>query len=354
MRKRYRELGFSLGLLSTGEKNCITDVPGVRVGHETLHAPLEGEDWACTGVTAVMPHEGNIFQDKVIATSHVFNGFGKSAGLVQLQELGRLESPVMLTNTFGVPAVTEGTLRYLFKHNKDIGDTTGTANVVVGECNDSYLNSIREFSVKPEHALKAIDKASTKKVCEGAVGAGTGMVCSEFKGGIGTSSRIVHLKSTSYTVGCLVLSNFGRREELLHYLPNTVKAGLVMEPEKESQRDGSIMIVLATDAPVSERQLKRISKRCGIGLGRTGSHMAHGSGDIVIAFSNAQLFSHNSESSTETVVQLREDHSVMADMFKAASETTHEAILNSLTSAETTSGRNNRTMEAFPYELFQV
>ena len=178
-RKKIRELGSKIGQLPTGSNNCITDVKGVHVGHVTLQYPLstEEDEWACTGVTAILPHERNIFQGKVVATSYVFNGFGKTTGLVQLNELGKLESPIMLTNTFGVPAVTQGTLEYLLERNPEIGESTGTVNIVVGECNDSYLNSIRTMPVKPEHAKEAIQKASTDKAEEGAVGAGTGMVC---------------------------------------------------------------------------------------------------------------------------------------------------------------------------------
>lgn len=353
MRKRYRELGFSVGTLPVGQKNCITDVSGVRVGHETVRYPLGGEDYACTGVTAILPHKGNVFQEKVIATSHVFNGFGKTTGLVQLNELGRLESPIMLTNTFGVPAVTQGVLEYLLENNEEIGDTTGTVNTVVGECNDSYLNSIRKFSVTAQHAQQAIHQATTESIVEGAVGAGSGMVCCGFKGGIGTSSRMVDSAAGSYTVGCLVLSNFGRKEDLLHYYPDLKnEAEPIEKSEQDMETDGSIMIVLATDAPVNERQLNRIAKRSGIGLGRTGSHMANGSGDIVIAFSNACTFPHDHESSVEKMTQLREDHPVMNDMFQAAAESVNEAILNSLTMAETTTGRKNRIIKGISYDSF--
>lgn len=353
MRKRYRELGFSIGKLPTGEKNCITDVPDVAVGHQTLQHNIDEENQACTGVTAILPHQENIFQNKVIAASHVLNGFGKSTGLVQLNELGRLESPIMLTNTFGVPQVAQGTLEYLLDQNTDIGNTTGTANVVVGECNDSYLNAIRKFPVTPRHAQQAITSASTKQVTEGAVGAGSGMVCCEFKGGIGTSSRVVNTEEETYMLGCLVLSNFGKKDDLLYYNKDMQHSEAVVDSQKPNQTDGSIMIVLATNAPVNERQLKRISKRSGIGLGRTGSHMANGSGDIVIAFSSASTLPHYQDSSLEKSVQLRDDHPIMTDLFTAASEATQEAILNSLTMAETTTGHKNRTVEAFPYYLLK-
>lgn len=350
-----RELGYTIGRLPTGAKNCITDVKGVQVGHVTLNFPIDkdSDEWACTGVTAILPHGGNIFREKVIAASYVFNGFGKSTGLVQVNELGLLESPIMLTNTFGVPSVTQGTLQYLLEQNPEIGETTDTVNIVVGECNDSYLNSIRQLPIQPEHALEAIHKASDEQVTEGAVGAGTGMVCFGFKGGIGCSSRVIKMDEIDekYTVGCLVLSNFGSQEELFIYnqfLQGQATSLDSLEPP-EYTTDGSIIIVLATDAPLNERQLQRVAKRCGIGLGRTGSHMGHGSGDIVIAFSTAQTMNHFSEEYKRLVTQLREDKPIMNALFTAAAEVTEEAILNSLSRAETTIGRKDRKVKELPY-----
>lgn len=351
MRKRYRDLGFTVGKLPTGNKNCITDVPGVAVGHKTLQYKIDEENSACTGVTAILPHQGNVFQHKVVAASYILNGFGKSTGLIQLNELGRLESPIMLTNTFGVPQAAQGALEYLLDHNDDIGDSTGTANVVVGECNDSYLNAIRHFPVQSHHAREAITSATTNQVEEGAVGAGAGMICCEFKGGIGTSSRVVNTDEETYTLGCLVLSNFGKKEDLLYYQQGMQDSGVTDDVHHPPQSDGSIMIVVATNAPVNERQLQRISKRCGIGLGRAGSHMANGSGDIVIAFSNAAPLPHYQTSAFEKTTQLRDDHRIMTDLFTAAAEATNEAIMNSLTMAETTTGHKNRKVEALPYEL---
>jgi D-aminopeptidase len=331
---KVRELGIKVGMLPTGTKNCITDVSGVMVGHVTLDYPLDesGNEYACTGVTAILPHNGNLFKEKVTGASYVINGFGKTTGLVQLNELGILESPIMLTNTFAVPAVTQGTLKYMLADNPEIGETTGTINIVVGECNDSHINSIRLFPVKPEHAIEAIKKASDQQAEEGAVGAGKGMVCFGYKGGIGSSSRIV----ADYKVGCLVLSNFGKEEEFRY----------IGDGQSLSETsDGSIIIVLATDAPLSDRQLLRLAKRCGIGLGRTGSHFSHGSGDIVIAFSTAHKISHFSEEVVETRVQFREDHPIMNQFFAAAAEAAEEAILNSLSQAETTKGRAGRVVE---------
>jgi len=350
---KVRDRGIHIGLLPTGEKNCITDVEGVLVGHVTLDYPLdESGKYACTGVTAILPHGGNLFQQKVTAASCILNGFGKTTGLVQVNELGVIESPIMLTNTFGVPAVTQGTLQYMLDKNEEIGDTTGTINIVVGECNDSHLNSIRECSVQPKHAIEAIQKASKSKASEGAVGAGKGMVCFGYKGGVGSSSRIVSAEGTevTYTIGCMVLSNFGEEYELL-----AERYGLKGNEEKSTitPTDGSIIIVLATDAPLSSRQLLRVIKRCGIGLGRIGSHFSHGSGDIVIGFTTAHNIPHSTNKLIETRPQLREDHPMMNRLFTATAEVTEEAILNSLSQAETTVGRDGNVVNAYLFNFNQ-
>ncbi|MFE8699268.1 P1 family peptidase [Cytobacillus sp. FJAT-54145] len=346
---KIRNRGVKVGRLSPGTKNCITDVEGVKVGHVTLDFPLDETDYACTGVTAILPHGGNLFRNKVTAASYVLNGFGKTTGLVQINELGVIESPIMLTNTFGVPAVTQGTLEHMLEQNPEIGDTTGTINVVVGECNDSHLNSIRKFPVRPEHALEAIHNASTDVASEGAVGAGKGMVCFGYKGGIGSSSRVViHKKSKKeYKVGCLVLSNFGKKEEF--QFAKYCVSGQNEDGLNETS-DGSIMIVLATDAPLSDRQLLRVAKRCGIGLGRTGSHYSHGSGDIVIAFSTSHRITHVHDEEFENRQFLREDHPIMNELFTAAAEATEEAILNSLSQAVTTKGRGGNVVYQYPFE----
>ncbi|MGA3601990.1 P1 family peptidase [Lysinibacillus agricola] len=344
---KVREKGIFIGTLSTGEKNCITDVAGVRVGHVTLDEKMNEEGaYACTGVTAILPHEGNLFQHKVTAASYVLNGFGKTTGLVQVNELGVIESPIMLTNTFAVPAVTQGTLQYMLDTNSEIGQSTGTINIVVGECNDSFLNSIRECPVTPEHAKDAIRKASNETAEEGAVGAGKGMMCFGYKGGIGSSSRLVIHESTNYTVGCMVLSNFGHSSE---FLAHQYRVSKDQHESTISPTDGSIIIILATDAPLSSRQLTRVIKRCGIGLGRTGSHFSHGSGDIVIGFTTAHRIAHTSDQLVETRTQLREDHPIMNQLFAAAAEATEEAIVNSLSQAQTTVGRNGHKVEAYQF-----
>ncbi|MFJ7951753.1 P1 family peptidase [Lysinibacillus sp. NPDC096418] len=353
MQKKIREMGIVIGKLPVGMKNCITDVAGVQVGHKTLDYEINQEGaYACTGVTAILPHGGDLFQQKVTAASYVLNGFGKTTGLMQINELGVIESPIMLTNTFGVPAVTQGTLQYMLNANNEIGDSTGTINIVVGECNDSYLNSIRMCPVTPEHAMEAIQDASEDRAVEGAVGAGKGMVCFGYKGGIGSSSRLVtvELAEVTYTVGCMVLSNFGHSSEFSaeRYQKSNAQGESTLSPT-----DGSIIIVLATDAPLSSRQLSRVIKRCGIGLGRTGSHFSHGSGDLVIGFTTAHHIPHTTDQLVVTRTQLREDHPVMNQLFSAAAEATEEAILNSLSQAETTTGRNRHVVNAYKFETIK-
>ncbi|MBB6454787.1 D-aminopeptidase [Salirhabdus euzebyi] len=342
MRKRIRDLNIRIGTMQPGKRNAITDVPGVKVGHVTLNEDLENEECIRTGVTAILPHDGNLFRHKVPAASFVLNGFGKTSGLVQVEELGEMETPIMLTNTFNVGTVMKGTLEHMLEQNPEIGDTTGSLNVVVGECNDMYLNSARLLPILPEHARQAIDSASTE-VEEGAVGAGTGMLCYQYKGGVGTSSRIIN---DQYTVGVLVVSNFGQRKEfeLARY-----KDPLMNDKDIP---DGSIMMIVGTDAPLSDRQLKRLSKRAPIGLARTGSNVHHGSGDIVIAFSNGYTIPHFAESDfIEQKKLIRDDSKIMRELFQGVAEATEEAILNSLTMAETTTGRKGRVVEGLPYDL---
>lgn len=324
-------------LLKKGKLNTITDVAGVRVGHVTLEQKVSETDTTCTGVTAILPHSGNWFKEKVPAASFVLNGFGKTVGLIQLEELGLLESPIMLTNTFSVASVLQGTLNWMLRENPAIGDSTSSLNVVVGECNDSYLNSMRLMAVKPEHAEQAIQNAEID-FAQGAVGAGKGMICYGVKGGIGSSSRIAEKNGLSYTAGVLVLTNFGRKEEIsiATWMPDK------NAPEKP---DGSVMIIVATDAPVNSRQLKRLAKRAAIGLGRTGTHIHNGSGDIVIAFSNTATFPHEAQQAFTQEQLLRDDHELMNELFQAVIEATEEAVYQSLFHAETTEGRLGRVIE---------
>jgi D-aminopeptidase len=336
-----------------GKWNAITDVRGVKVGHVTLEQVLPNCDFVCTGVTAILPHSGNIFEQKVPSASFVLNGFGKTAGLIQIEELGVIESPIMLTNTFSVGAVLEGTLAYMLDENQAIGDSTSSLNVVVGECNDSYLNSMRLMKVRPDHAIEAIQNADSGPIDQGAVGAGKGMICFGMKGGIGSSSRIVQNDGVSFTVGVLTLTNFGKVGEckIDEWLKmNGFKAtGSTPQSEADNLKpDGSVMIIVATDAPVNERQLKRFAKRASIGLGRTGTHIHNGSGDIIIAFSNGFTIPHASAQMTHSFELLRDDHSVMNDLFQAVIEATEEAVYQSMIHAETTSGRLGRIVDRWP------
>lgn len=339
--------------MKRGQWNAITDVPGVQVGHVTRHEDLESDHAVCTGVTAVLPHNGNLFEQKVPAASFVLNGFGKTVGLIQVEELGVIESPIMLTNTFSIGSVLNGTLSYMLKQNPQIGDTTSSLNVVVGECNDSYLNAIRLMKVSEKDALHAIECAQDGSVEQGAVGAGKGMICYEHKGGIGSSSRIAQDNKTAYTVGVLTLTNFGNAEEckindwlqLNGYEANFNPPNL---DKMHSKPDGSVMIIVATDAPVNERQLKRFAKRAAIGLGRTGTSIHNGSGDIIIAFSNGYTIPHISEKLTNTVDILRDDHPMMNKLFQAIVDATEEAVYQSLIHAETTIGRLARVVPKWP------
>lgn len=318
--------------MKKGQWNMITDVSDIRIGHVTLYEKLNEEDTICTGVTAILPHGGNLFEYKVPTASFVINGFGKTVGLVQVEELGVMESPLMLTNTFSVAAVLEGTLDYMLNQNTSIGDSTSSLNIVVGECNDSHLNSMRLRVVKPEHAIDAIHNAKHAPFEQGAAGAGKGMICYDQKGGIGSSSRIVEQNDQQYTVGVLSLTNFGNAGECKF---------ASWQQEHIEKPDGSVIIVVATDAPVSDRQLKRLAKRAAIGLGRTGTHIHNGSGDIVIAFSTAYTIPHQSDSPLgEAVSYIRDDS--MNDLFQATIEATEESIYQSLLHAETTVGRKNR------------
>ena len=311
-----------------GEKNLITDVPGVRVGHVTLN---DDEKGIHTGVTAVLPHGGNLFREKVVAGAQVINGFGKSAGLVQVEELGTIEAPIMLTNTFGVGAALNGCIRYMMEQNPEIGGAAGTVNCVVTECNDGFLNDIRGLHVTEEHAIRAIQTAD-KDFVEGAAGAGTGMKCLGFKGGIGSSSRILDIDGTEYHLGALVMSNFGRSGNLRIDGKRTELG----RKGTDTADKGSIIIIIGTDIPLSDRQLKRTARRAAVGLARTGSYLGNGSGDVAIAFSTANIVPHQSEGKILEVRMLMD--SAMDPVFEATAEAVEEAVLSSLYHAETMKG----------------
>lgn len=337
--KRLRDYGIVIGSMKTGERNSITDVKGVKVGHVTL---ADGK--IQTGVTAIMPHGGNIFKEKVMAVSHVINGFGKTMGTIQIEELGTIETPIILTNTLGIGTAADALIDYMLLQNEDIGSGTGTVNPIVCECNDQYLNDIRGKHITKEHILEAIHNADTDFE-EGAVGAGRGMSCLGFKGGIGTSSRILYINEEVFTVGVLVMSNFGVKGDLII---DGVKVGRTVEEFKKdlngSEDKGSIIIILAADIPLTERQLKRIAKRAVVGLSRTGSYIGNGSGDIVIGFSTVNRINHYEDNSTISIKMLNENK--IDQVFRAAGEAVEEAILNSMVCAETTIGKDGNVRES--------
>ena len=310
-----------------GARNLITDVPGVAVGHATIH---DGD--VHTGVTAILPHQGDLFREKVTAACSVINGFGKSAGLVQVQELGTIESPIMMTNTLSVGTVLDAAVRYMLERDPAIR----SVNCVVTECNDGTLSDIRGLHVTEAHVREALEHCG-ETFAEGAVGSGAGMVCLGLKGGIGSAFRVVPLDGTGYAVGALVMSNFGRAGDLViggkRY--DTRKAG--QEPGKDI---GSIIIVIATDIPLNERQLGRVAKRAMIALGRVGSFCGNGSGDIALAFTTANNRPHDSEKVILPARLLHEDS--MDAVFEAAVEAVEETIISSLWHAETTTGIGGR------------
>jgi len=351
-RSRARDIGIEIGHFETGPHNAITDVEGVMVGHCTIIKGkgklIPGKGPVRTGVTVILPHQNNPFKMKVRASAFVINGFGKPIGLIQLNELGQLETPIALTNTLNVGLVADAIIDYMLQLNPDIGVTTGTVNPVVLECNDSYLNDIRGRHVKHQHVFEAIRKAKSGQVEEGAVGAGTGMSASEFKGGIGTSSRKLPAKLGGYTIGALVLSNFGRREDLtIAGVPVGWELRNYMR-SPQPQKGGSIVMIIATDAPLTARQLHRLAKRATHGLARTGSYSSHGSGDFVVAFSTAIKIPHYPETATYEEKVLAEKN--MTPLFKAASESVEEAIINSILKAVTMDGRDNHIRYAIPIE----
>ncbi|WP_394333089.1 DmpA family aminopeptidase [Pontibacter chinhatensis] len=341
-RKRVREYGVKVGVLPTGKYNAITDVAGVTVGHMTL---LEGENIR-TGVTTILPHEGNVFQQKVPAAVHVGNGFGKLAGSTQIKELGNLESPIILTNTLGVGTAMNAVVGYILEQAGN--EQVQSVNAVVGETNDGYLNDIRGRHVREEHVLQAIQQAKSGPVQEGNVGAGTGTVCFGWKGGIGTSSRKLPESAGAYTVGVLVQTNYGGVLQV-----NGVPVGkeldqYFMNQQIKDSADGSCMIIVATDAPVDARNLERMAMRAMMGLAKTGGIASNGSGDYVIAFStNSEMrIPYTSGEKTQAAPILRNDE--MSPLFMAAIEATEEAILNSMFMAEDMAGKEGRKVDALP------
>lgn len=347
IRPRASDLGLKVGILPTGLLNAITDVAGVEVGHTTI---ISGENIR-TGVTAVLPHSGNLFRDKVPGAIFVGNGFGKLTGSTQIDEMGEIETPILLTNTVSVPRVADAVTTYILSlpGNEDVL----SVNPVVGETNDGHLNDIRGRRIAPDDALAAIRKAKAGPVEEGNVGTGTGTVAFGWKGGIGTSSRKLPPNLGGYTVGVLVQTNFGGvltiagvpvgQELGQYYLHKELQQGT-----EKDKADGSCMIIIATDAPIEARNLRRLAARACLGMARTGSAASNGSGDYAIAFSTApQLRIHSSEKPTRRVELLTND--AMSPLFLAVIEATEEAIYNSMFRATPMSG-NGHTVEALPID----
>lgn len=354
-RPRARDIGLSPGVLDPGPHNAITDVPGVLVGQVTL---MEG-DHIRTGVTAILPHAGNIFQEKVPGAVHIGNAFGKLAGSTQVVELGTIETPVVLTNTLSVWDAARAVVTYTLglPGNEDVR----SVNPLVGETNDGFLNNIRGLHVKESHVLQAIRTATAGPVAEGAVGAGTGTSAFGWKGGIGTSSRRLPESLGGYTVGTLIQSNYGGvlvmdgipvGEELdRYYLRDQLRgAGDAAGGDSLDNPDGSIMMVVATDAPIRSLGLTRLARRVMLGLARTGATSSHGSGDFVIAFSSAESLrtGFRSDTPVDEGAVLRGDR--LSPLFQAAIEATEEAVYNSMLKATTVVGKNGNTREAISIE----
>ncbi len=333
--QRARELGIDVGVLPAGRWNAITDVDGVRVGHQTL---VEGES-VRTGVTVIVPNTGNLFQQKVPAAIFCGNAFGKLAGSTQVQELGTLETPIALTNTLSVPVCVQALVRYTLDQSGN--ENARSVNAVVGETNDGFLNDIRGMHVKQTDVLAALRAAAGGAVTEGCVGAGTGTICFGWKGGIGTASRVLPPRRGGHTVGVLVQSNFGGILAV-----NGAPVGRELQQLADDDQDGSCMIVVATDAPLSPRNLQRLARRALFGMARTGASMSNGSGDYVIAFSTAYRLQ---AGATRHSVELLANNQ-MTGLFLAVAEATEEAIYNSLFAATSMQGRAGHRVAALPVE----
>ncbi|MGC4189879.1 MAG: P1 family peptidase [Thermomicrobiales bacterium] len=356
-RPRLRDLGITVGTMPTGPLNAITDVPGVRVGHTTLTGERQDVN---TGVTAIHPHEGSAFHDLCPAAIVVLNGAGEMTGRSQIDEYGLLESPILITNTLSVGAVHQATVDWIYASEPELG-AGHFAIPVIAETFDGFLNDTAGQHVKAEHVVAALESATGGPVSEGNVGGGTGMTTCQFKGGIGTSSRVVAAPfvDRTYAVGVLVQSNFGSREDLLI---DGVPVGreipdFPLERSADKQKDGSIIIVLATDAPLSDRQLRRLANRAMLGLSRAGGIGRHSSGDIIIAFSNApenrthRLVDRHAPAEADILLIRTQLNDVAIDpFFQATVEATSEAIANALIAAETMVGKNGHVAHALPHD----
>jgi len=348
-----RELGISFGRYPTGELNAITDVAGVKVGHTTLisgEGKLEkGKGPVRTGVTCVLPHD-QIYNERLIGGMFVLNGAGEVAGLTQVAEWGLLETPILLTNTLSVGKVSDACVKWMTRRYPGIGLDEDVIIPVVGECDDSFLNDAVGQHIRSEHVYKAIESAAGGPVPEGSVGAGTGMVTCDFKAGIGTASRTISADVGRYAIGVLALTNFG-------VMPNLridgVPIGEILEPEyhdhiRRQSNYGSAIVLIATDAPLSSLQLGRLCKRAALGLGRCGSYAAHGSGEIILAFSTANKVPRTTEGMTHQVTLMLDR--ATAPLYESVIEATEEAIVNALCLGDEMSGQGGNSAPALPLD----
>jgi D-aminopeptidase len=355
-RSRLRDLGVAIGSGITGPHNAITDVPGVRVAHTTLiegsGRRKPGNGPVRTGVTVIVPND-DIYNRKLISGGFILSGAGEVSGFTQLSEWGLIETPIALTNTLSVGRVSDSVVKWMAGKYPEIREQQEVIIPVVGECDDSFLNDAVGLNIKPQHVFSALDGATTGPVEEGAVGAGTGMICCDFKAGIGTSSRVLNLGGKNYTLGVLVVSNFGIMEDLRM---DGYPVGKLLLPSQGTysrrvNNYGSIIVVVGTDLPLSSQQLNRVCKRAALGIGRVGSYGAHGSGEIIIGFSTANEVPHRSKEHFGQVRMIRD--SALDPVYKSVIETTEESILNSLTTAVDMEGAGNNRVPAINLNLLK-
>jgi D-aminopeptidase len=347
-RCRLRDLGVAVGRLPAGPLNAITDVPGVRVGHCTVswggpELP-HGSGPARTGVTAIFPHGDDVWRERVVAGAHAANGVGEIIGISAIREWGLIETPVLLTNSQSAGAVYDATVRWIMDQQPRAG-LEDAVMPVVGECDDGHLNDLRGMHVREEHVRMALDGAAAGPVAEGCVGAGTGMSCFEFKSGIGTSSRRVRAHGRTWTVGVLALTNYGVRHRLS--IDGVPVGREITDLLPTEDREGSCIVVLATDAPLCARQCERMAKRCALGLAATGSYASDGSGEIMVAFTTAHRVPRAS-ADLPALSSVANDH--MTELFEAAVDATAESVCNALTAATTTVGRDGNAAYALPLD----
>jgi D-aminopeptidase len=352
-RSRARALGIRIGDLATGLHNAITDVQGVEVGHRTVaHGSADdpvGSGPSRTGITAIWPHRDDIFGNPVSAGFFALSGTGEMTGRSEIEELGRIATPILLTNTMNVGVGYEGVCRYLMGRDPEIGADAGVVIPVVAECDDSHLHDARGSHVTVAHVAEALDAASSGPVAEGAVGAGTGMHAFRFKGGIGSSSRVLAANRGGWTVGVLTMVNFGARHRLtIDGVP--VGRHFPITPLEPSSDEGSGIVIVATDAPLDARQLSRVARRASLGLGRTGSIGANGSGELIVAFSTTHRPAEEEVTSTQPVV----DGHWIDFVFEATIDAVEESVVNAICMAQTTDGRLGRVLEGIPLDELQA